>query len=841
MTTVFRLFPLLFCFVVISVPVSAQRTQHTVIVVIDGPRYSETFGDSSHQYIPHIWNTLRPQGTIYTSFYNNGKTETNPGHASILSGVWQNIANDGSQRSFHPSLFEYYRKQKNAPATDLWVALGKDKLNVLAASTHSEYGEQYTASVRSSAVAADDGLAFDNLKYLLQQYKPKIAIANIPRTDIEGHANNWDNYLASIRYADSMCVVLWNVIQSDPVLKNKTTMIITNDHGRHPGDFTSHGDGCDGCRHIMCLFVGPDTPKGVVDSTVYSQIDISSTVGRMMRFSTPLSQGKVMVSAVAAAANVPVVFNIAPAAKISGNVSLQWSAGTLSDSVTTILDYSNDGGLVWTNLLTTTARDSSFLWNTATVKDGTRYKVRVQIFGDTIFGIAQSAADFTIDNPGNGAPDVVMLAPNRNVIVSGEQSIQWQAADAEGDPLTVSMYSSSDNGTTWSLIAQDVPNSGQYTWNTLPSANSPATRVKIVCSDGAASATVISTLFEVYNQRQKVGSLQQIAGTGTGILSVNVSDVSALTGSTYRVAFTDSSDGSKYYSVRNMTANVMALPPTRTAGDGGEGPLFDGLRLSVRDFAVPTHNKDSTRWTVGSSNLFTKVIIPELTLPEGVITGIPEAADYEIRISDTVVDTSAEYFGATAVPLYFTVFNLSTQKKTPLVLTELSPDGKLSFGDDLYFFKKDSAGKDVLSWEVFIDGDVNSTLPNAGDVYRIATYKPITGKDVFEFTSAISPVREGDDIPETFSLHQNYPNPFNPATFIRFSLPSASMVTVTIYDILGRVVRTFDEGVLPRGTHSIEWNAVQFASGVYFYRLTAVSRAGGGRVFQQSKKMMYLK
>ncbi len=715
----------------------AQKTNHVVIVVLDGARYSETFGDSFHTYIPAMWNTLRPLGTIYTSYYNNGRTQTNPGHASILSGVWQYIANDGSEYSKSPSIFEYYRKQRNAPAADCWVALGKNKLNVLANSTLSDYGSTYGASVRTSSEEANDLLAYDNIRYVLTNHRSRITISNFPKIDIEGHAGSWENYLGGIKWADTLVASLWKFIQADSVLKNKTTMIVTNDHGRHTTDFVNHGDGCDGCRHILLMILGPDTPKGIVDSNLYSQIDIAPTVAKMMRFSTPLSQGKVIESAISAAANVSISMPFPLPAKISGIVNLHWSVGAVKESLTTLVEVSQNGSESWTPLLNTMSKDSSFAWNTQSVFDGTRYRVRIQVFGDTTYGITQSSQNFTIDNPGNGAPDVVLLSPNRNIIVSGTEKIEWSADDAEGDILSLSIYASSNNGTNWQPIANNLSNSASYNWNTKPSANSTSSRVKIICSDGSSTTEIISPMFEVYNIRPTINSVKQIGGTGTGGVAVNISDESQLTGDTYHITFSDSNNSEKQFSVKNLTKNVSPLINIPFPGDGSEGPLFDGIRLSITDFPEPIHNPDSTKWIKGNSTLFSKVNLPELVLPEGNVQAIPEAADYEIRISNTIVDTSRDYFGALATQLYFTVFNTTMNRKTPIVLTELSPDGKISFGDDLYLFKKDSAGKDLLTWEVFIDGDVNSTNPQPGDIFRIATYKPITNKDIFEFSSVL--------------------------------------------------------------------------------------------------------
>jgi len=88
-------------------------------------------------------------------------------------------------------------------------------------------------------------------------------------------------------------------------------------------------------------------------------------------------------------------------------------------------------------------------------------------------------------------------------------------------------------------------------------------------------------------------------------------------------------------------------------------------------------------------------------------------------------------------------------------------------------------------------------------------------------------------IPDNFSLAQNYPNPFNPATSIPFSLPQNSDYTLTIFNVSGQTIATF-EGAEQAGEVVVEWDATNLASGIYFYRLDAGT-------FSQTKKMVLLK
>jgi hypothetical protein len=90
------------------------------------------------------------------------------------------------------------------------------------------------------------------------------------------------------------------------------------------------------------------------------------------------------------------------------------------------------------------------------------------------------------------------------------------------------------------------------------------------------------------------------------------------------------------------------------------------------------------------------------------------------------------------------------------------------------------------------------------------------------------------DLPNYFALKQNYPNPFNPTTNISFTLPSRSLVSLKVFDILGREVAILASEELPSGTHTHQWNAAGLPSGFYFYRI----QSGG---FVETKKLVLLR
>ena len=98
--------------------------------------------------------------------------------------------------------------------------------------------------------------------------------------------------------------------------------------------------------------------------------------------------------------------------------------------------------------------------------------------------------------------------------------------------------------------------------------------------------------------------------------------------------------------------------------------------------------------------------------------------------------------------------------------------------------------------------------------------------------NGIQPV--SNEIPSKFSLSQNYPNPFNPGTKIKFEVPKSSFIKLTVYDAAGRELTTLVSEQLQAGVYSVDWNAVNSASGVYFYKLE-------GNGFSAVKKMALVK
>ena len=112
-----------------------------------------------------------------------------------------------------------------------------------------------------------------------------------------------------------------------------------------------------------------------------------------------------------------------------------------------------------------------------------------------------------------------------------------------------------------------------------------------------------------------------------------------------------------------------------------------------------------------------------------------------------------------------------------------------------------------------------------------------TGHFIDIITGTGNPGNVTSIIPKEFSLSQNYPNPFNPSTKIEFAIPVNGNVSLRIYDITGREVKNLVNEFRAAGYYSVQFNASDFSSGMYFYRMTVQ----GEKAFDVTRKMILIK
>ncbi|PHR31372.1 MAG: sulfatase [Fluviicola sp.] len=296
-----------FCFIASCQSDKVQEefiTENIIIIVIDGARYSESWGDPLHSNIPNL-DSLKSEGVFFPNFMNCGDTRTVPGHAALLTGVYENLDNFGSETPTNPSIFQCWAEEYNAASDQSWIITSKDKLEVLGNCTRNKWKDKFLPRTHCGVDGAgqmsgyqDDSLTVFQGLAILEMHHPKLTIFNLREPDYSGHGGVWSEYLTGLQKSDAYVKQILDFVKNDPVYSGKTTVFITSDHGRHldgvNGGFSSHGDDCEGCQRIGMLAIGPDFEPGKVVETDYGQIDIPATIARMLHFKMRYSKGRSM-------------------------------------------------------------------------------------------------------------------------------------------------------------------------------------------------------------------------------------------------------------------------------------------------------------------------------------------------------------------------------------------------------------------------------------------------------------------------------------------------------------------------------------------------------------------
>ncbi|MFT3766283.1 MAG: alkaline phosphatase family protein [Minicystis sp.] len=269
-----------------------ERAERVVILVIDGARWTETWGQEGRPNIPRRVEMAKA-GTWYADFANDGPTYTNAGHTALSTGFYQEINNSGKELPAHAGVFQRYLATSGAKATDAWIVTSKDKLDILADTTDPEWTGKHRPSTDcgkdgkgGGSGYRDDSQTVDRLLAILAEHKPHLVLVNLREPDSSGHAKDWEGYLKGIRDTDQLAGRVWDFLQQDPVYAGHTALFITNDHGRHfdghKDGYVSHGDDCPGCHKIELLAMGPGFAPGAVVAEHHGQIDVAATAAHIL-------------------------------------------------------------------------------------------------------------------------------------------------------------------------------------------------------------------------------------------------------------------------------------------------------------------------------------------------------------------------------------------------------------------------------------------------------------------------------------------------------------------------------------------------------------------------------
>lgn len=307
-------------------------TRNVILITLDGVRiqdifgglddvialhdeqdvYSETpqarvryAGSSTRQramaLMPFFWGTLAPQGIVLGSTLDGNHVKvqnqvlwSSPGYAELLTGQPQpEVVNNSSVRHGNRTALEIAKEQLNlgygqvvefgswggfklaaASQDDAFLMVGPYDGVPEALSTPEI---DYLAGLRKQVMGlweegSNDVLTFRMAQAYLKAQQPRVMWLALVNSDDWAHADRYDRYLAYLHLVDSLLGELWATLQSIDQYRDKTTLIITTDHGRgrQGSDWAEHEINIPGSDDIWIAVIGPDTPDIGVVSAAYT-------------------------------------------------------------------------------------------------------------------------------------------------------------------------------------------------------------------------------------------------------------------------------------------------------------------------------------------------------------------------------------------------------------------------------------------------------------------------------------------------------------------------------------------------------------------------------------------
>ncbi|WPP50988.1 alkaline phosphatase family protein [Catalinimonas niigatensis] len=334
---------ILLCAYISSSAQTALQTENVVLITFDGLRWQELFKGADPQLIAHpdyvsdtaelrslfwkadeqdrrevlmpfFWNTIAQQGQLYgdrkqSSLVNltNPYWFSYPGYNEILTGKADKaIDSNDKLPNQNITILEYANQQKafkgkvaTFASWDVFPYIINEEragIPVNAGYENAKEGkltgrEKWLNQLQPLLPGHWSTVRFDAfthqyaLEYLKKE-KPKLLYISYGETDDFAHDGDYDEYLKSAQRTDQFIRELWEWTQQQREYKNKTTFIITTDHGRgtEPLDtWKSHGDEIEGADEVWWAIIGPDTPQG--DAAVQGQFyqdQIANTIATLL-------------------------------------------------------------------------------------------------------------------------------------------------------------------------------------------------------------------------------------------------------------------------------------------------------------------------------------------------------------------------------------------------------------------------------------------------------------------------------------------------------------------------------------------------------------------------------
>lgn len=322
---------------------SRPRTENVIVVTLDGYRWQEFFGGvddtlmnkqfggvrdldglkkrylrdtpekSRAAIMPFFWNTISKEGQIFgdrtrkaPTRLTNGLKFSYPGYSEMFCGfVDPAIKSNDKKNNANLSVLEFLHARpafKNRVAAfctwDVFPFIFRSEQNGL--KVHSGWrpsddepltdrqkvmNETLTKLPRYWPDNAFDVVTMEFAREHLLRHKPRVMYIGLGETDEWGHGRRYDLYLDAANKNDQYLAELWQTLQKMPAYKDKTSFIITTDHGRGDSrvDWTDHGKAVPSAEFIWIAVLGPDTPGlGVRENVETTQSQVAATIAHLL-------------------------------------------------------------------------------------------------------------------------------------------------------------------------------------------------------------------------------------------------------------------------------------------------------------------------------------------------------------------------------------------------------------------------------------------------------------------------------------------------------------------------------------------------------------------------------
>lgn len=318
------------------------RTENVILVTLDGVRAQEFFEGMSaalaehaakdenseielarqrywrdtrearrEALMPFFWGTLAPMGVVYGDGEEGSRVVvqnkikwSSPGYSELLTGMPQpDVVDNSLVRYPHETILEYVRQALDLEYQEVAQIGSWDGFRTIAASRDDAFlmngaydaiPARYATPQMDELVrlrrrvmglweeSSNDALTMELALAYLAHNKPRFMWIGLSQSDDWAHADRYDRLLDCLHLTDSMLEDLWKALQGTEQYRNRTTLIVTTDHGRGltGADWSEHDESIPGSENVWVAVIGPDTPdRGIVaPAATLHQGDVAATI-----------------------------------------------------------------------------------------------------------------------------------------------------------------------------------------------------------------------------------------------------------------------------------------------------------------------------------------------------------------------------------------------------------------------------------------------------------------------------------------------------------------------------------------------------------------------------------